>query len=190
MFLNICWEVLRKKRKILLLAPCIGRKNGFASNLLSANMMQICANRGINLSKGGKSDFAYLLHPGVNGYAKSAFTTFAQIYPTVCTNLHHIWAEQIWSKSIFSSSVGEIKRHPMRTWLVTVSTLAINRSGYCETLPGSLSEGYAPWNTPRLNLSLLKITVSWMVSIFILSSHRERFGLRRPQSRFEIQRRR
>ena len=31
-----------------------GRKNGFASTLLSANMMQIRANWGINLSKGGK----------------------------------------------------------------------------------------------------------------------------------------
>ena len=31
-----------------------GRKNGFASNWLSAKMMQICANWGINLSKGGK----------------------------------------------------------------------------------------------------------------------------------------
>ena len=31
-----------------------GRKNGFASNLLSAKLMQICANWGINLSKGGK----------------------------------------------------------------------------------------------------------------------------------------
>ena len=31
-----------------------GRKNGFASNLLSAKMMQICANWRINLSKGGK----------------------------------------------------------------------------------------------------------------------------------------
>ena len=34
-----------------------GRKNRFASNLLSANMMQICANWGINLSKGGKYRF-------------------------------------------------------------------------------------------------------------------------------------
>ena len=49
------------------------------------------------------ADFAYLLHAGVNRYANSAFTTFAQIYSPVCTNLHHICAEQIWSKSIFSS---------------------------------------------------------------------------------------
>ena len=34
-----------------------GRKNEFASNLLSANIMQICANWGINLSKGGKCRF-------------------------------------------------------------------------------------------------------------------------------------
>ena len=37
-----------------------GRKNGFASNLLSANMMQTCANWEINLSKAGKCKFAYL----------------------------------------------------------------------------------------------------------------------------------
>ena len=37
-----------------------GRKNGFASNLLRANMTQICANGGINLSRGGKCTFAYL----------------------------------------------------------------------------------------------------------------------------------
>ena len=48
------------------------------------------------------------LHPGVNRYANSAFTTFAQIYSPVCINLHLICAEQIWSKSIFSSSVGDI----------------------------------------------------------------------------------
>ena len=45
------------------------------------------------------------LHRGVNRYANSALTTFAQIYSPVCTNLHHICAEQSWSKAIFSSSV-------------------------------------------------------------------------------------
>ena len=48
-----------------------------------------------------------LLHPGVNRYAK---TTFAQIYSPVCTNLHRICAEQIWSKSMFSSSGREGNR--------------------------------------------------------------------------------
>ena len=33
--------------------------------------------------------------PGVNRYANSAFTSFAQTYSPVCTNLHHICAEQI-----------------------------------------------------------------------------------------------
>ena len=37
------------------------------------------------------------LHSGVlNRYANVAFTTFAQIYSSLCTNL------QIWGKSIFS----------------------------------------------------------------------------------------
>ena len=44
---------------------------------------------------------------GVNRYAK---TTFAQIYSPVCTNLHRICAEQIWSKSMFSSSGREGNR--------------------------------------------------------------------------------
>ena len=57
------------------------------------------------LTSGSDADFAYLLHRGVNRYANWAFTTFAQIYSPVCTNLHHFCAEQIWSKSIFSSSV-------------------------------------------------------------------------------------
>ena len=35
------------------------------------------------------ADFAYLLYGGVNWYANSSFTTFAQIYSPVCTNLHH-----------------------------------------------------------------------------------------------------
>ena len=48
-----------------------------------------------------------LLQPGVNRYAK---TTFAQIYSPVCTNLHRICAEQIWSKSMFSSSGREGNR--------------------------------------------------------------------------------
>ena len=50
------------------------------------------------------ADFAYLFTPPCKRYAKSAFTTFAQIYSPVCTNLHHICTEQIWSKSIFSAS--------------------------------------------------------------------------------------
>ena len=57
------------------------------------------------LTSGSDTDFAYLLHRGVNRYANWAFTTFAQIYSPVCTNLHHFCAEQIWNKSIFSSSV-------------------------------------------------------------------------------------
>ena len=55
------WErEIRRKQVICSQIPIrfslsyTGRKNGFASNLLSANMMQICANWGINLSKGGK----------------------------------------------------------------------------------------------------------------------------------------
>ena len=44
--------------------PYTGRKNGFASNLLSANTMQICANWGINLSKGGKSRICIPFTPG------------------------------------------------------------------------------------------------------------------------------
>ena len=41
------------------------------------------------------AEFAYLFTPQCKRYAKSAFTTFAQIYSPVCTNLHHFWAEQI-----------------------------------------------------------------------------------------------
>ena len=41
-----------------------GRKNGFASNLLSANTMQICANWGINLSKGDKCRICIPFTPG------------------------------------------------------------------------------------------------------------------------------
>lgn len=47
---------------------------------------------------------SYIFTPGCKRCANSAFTTFAQIYSPVCTNLHRIGAEQIWSKSIFSSS--------------------------------------------------------------------------------------
>ena len=47
------------------------------------------------LTSGSDADFAYLLHRSVNRYANWAFTTFAQIYSPVCTNLHHFCAEQI-----------------------------------------------------------------------------------------------
>lgn len=59
-------------------------------------MQEICA-------KVVSATFAYLfVHRGVNGYANVAFTTFARIYSSFCTNLHQICAEQIWCKSIFS----------------------------------------------------------------------------------------
>ena len=44
----------------------------------------------------------YSLHRGVNRYANVAFTTLARIYSSICTNLHQIYAEQIWCKYNFS----------------------------------------------------------------------------------------
>ena len=41
------------------------RKHRFDSNLLSANMMQICANWEINLSKGGKCRICIPIYPPV-----------------------------------------------------------------------------------------------------------------------------
>ena len=61
-----------------------GQKNGFASNLLSANV-----------------EFAYLFTPWCKRYAKLAFTTFAQIYSPVCTNLHHICADKFEANPFF-----------------------------------------------------------------------------------------
>ena len=62
-FFYVCSDIrgLRKRHPVSYAVQLTytGRKNGFASNLLSANMMQICANWGINLimSKRGEQRF-------------------------------------------------------------------------------------------------------------------------------------
>ena len=65
-----------------------GRKNEFAPNLLMQSV-QRCWMPHLHT----------YLHWGVKRHANVAVTTFAQIYSSFCTNLHHICAEQIWSKS-------------------------------------------------------------------------------------------
>ena len=75
----------------------------------------------------------YSLHRGVNRYANVAFTTLARIYSSICTNLHQIYAEQIWCKSNFSSTGRKLEISSNKTIakkLILIVLNAINKMAW------------------------------------------------------------